>query len=129
MLINLDFHFRRRQGNVCLFDQWRLPLPEIYFLKAVQNRSWKMGDNVPVVKNEAALEELNKRIIEIKRKIVLKGESSSNWGTRVEKLENLMTFSLPTPRYHYSLPFFAEGQKKANIEDWVSLLTRLFICL
>lgn len=37
-----------------------------------------MGDNVPVVKNEAALEELNKRIIEIKRKIVLKGELCAN---------------------------------------------------
>lgn len=75
MLINLNFHFPRRHGNVCLLDQWRIPLPDIYFLK---NRSWKMGDNVPVVKNEAALEELNKRIIEIKRKIVLKGESSAN---------------------------------------------------
>lgn len=35
-----------------------------------------MGDTAPPVKaNEANLEELNKRIVEIKRKIVLKGES------------------------------------------------------
>lgn len=33
-------------------------------------------ENAPAIKtNEANLEELNKRIVEIKRKIVLKGES------------------------------------------------------
>lgn len=48
-----------------------------YFLWAAEQRAvvGKM-ENAPAVKaNEANLEELNKRIIEIKRKIVLKGES------------------------------------------------------
>lgn len=36
------------------------------------------AENVPVKTNEANLEELNKKIVEIKRKIVLSGESKFN---------------------------------------------------
>lgn len=52
-------------------------------------------ENAPAIKtNEANLEELNKKIVEIKRKIVLKGESliiSTSASLSRREVHNLMT--------------------------------------
>lgn len=93
-------------------------------------------ENAPAVKtNEANLEELNKKIVEIKRKIVLKGEpliiltsilcaDRGRQHRNEGKVQNLMT-SLPAflclfRLFYRNVHFLLEGQKKANIEEWVS---------
>lgn len=86
-------------------------------------------ENAPAIKaNEANLEELNKKIVEIKRKIVLKGESliiSCPFGAGMtkQKTEANSKFNdlIHDAKCFLSLNFICtEGQKKANIEDWVS---------
>lgn len=69
MLINLKIY----HGNVRLINEI-FHYVKFISLGGSHVERWKM-ENAPAIKtNEANLEELNKRIVEIKRKIVLKGE-------------------------------------------------------
>lgn len=79
-----------------------------------RNNSEAKMETTAVKTNEANLEELNRKIVEIKRKIVLSGES----------FISSLTFSPPSV-----INFFlhVEGQKKANFEEWVGFLIKLLI--
>lgn len=79
-----------------------------------RNNSEAKMETTAVKTNEANLEELNRKIVEIKRKIVLSGES----------FISSLSFSPPSV-----INFFlhVEGQKKANFEEWVGFLIKLLI--
>lgn len=72
-----------------VLDQWNFLVREIFHTVEMEN--------APAIKtNEANLEELNKRIVEIKRKIVLKGESFSFTASRARAHATQQTSSLMT---------------------------------
>ena len=81
-----------------------------------RNNSEAKMETAAVKTNEANLEELNRKIVEIKRKIVLSGES----------FISSLTFSPPSV-----INFFlhVEGQKKANFEEWVGSLIKFIIMI